>query len=62
MGIKKINVLYISHELKSIGGSTKSLLNMISSLEGKIYPIIIVSTYGESCKEFEKNGIEALRP
>lgn len=53
-----INVLYISHESKSIYGSGRSLYNMIRSLEGKIKAVVVVPKQGIAYDFFKSNGVK----
>jgi glycosyltransferase involved in cell wall biosynthesis len=53
-----INVLYLSHEGSDIGGSTKSLMNMISSLKGQVNPIVIAPAMGHASEYVLAQGVE----
>lgn len=52
-----LNVLYISHEKASVLGSSRSLLNMIHSLRGKVNAFVIVPMKGEAYNYFKTNNI-----
>ena len=54
----KINVLYLSHEGGSVGGSTESLLNLIHSVRAFVNPIVVVPVKGEACKCYDELNIE----
>ena len=52
-----LNVLYISNQG---GGAPKSLLNMIKSLRGQVYPIVLFENDWYDYQAFVKEGIECL--
>lgn len=52
-----LNVLYISHEGDTVLGSSRSLLNMINSLRGKVNAFVIVPTKSEAYNYFKANNI-----
>lgn len=51
------NVLYVSHEGNTVLGSSRSLLNMIHSLSGKVNAFVIVPSKGEVYDYFKANNI-----
>lgn len=52
-----INVLYISHESADVLGSSRSLFNMITSLYGKVNPIVVVPQKGPAFDFFSQKQI-----
>ncbi len=52
-----LNVLYISHEGNAVLGSSRSLLNMIHSLSGKVNAFVIVPSKGKAYNYFKANNI-----
>ena len=56
---KKIRVLYIS-DLIGWGGSTRSLVNMISSLPSNISPVVLLSGKGEVYECLVNMGVECI--
>lgn len=55
-----LNVLYISHESKSVLGSSRSLLNMIQSLNGKVNAIVVVPSKGAAYDFFYSHNINVI--
>lgn len=53
-----ITVAYFHHESNYRNGSTKSLLNMIHSLNGIVRPIVIFPSEGSTVEWFRSMGIE----
>src|SRR5690554_441010 len=56
----KVKVLYISHEGDSYGGATKSLLNLLSSVDNNICPIVIVPKTGKAYDFFIERNIQVF--
>lgn len=54
-----ITVAYFHHESNYRNGSTKSLLNMIHSLNGIVRPIVIFPSEGSTVEWFRSLGIES---
>lgn len=55
-----LNILYISHEYKNVLGSSRSLLNMIQSLKGKVNAIVIVPSKGSAYDFFYSHNIKVI--
>lgn len=53
-----LNILYISHESNSVLGSSRSLLNMIRSLKGRINAVVVVPSKGIAYKFFQENKVK----
>lgn len=60
--MKKITVLYICHERKTIGGAALSLLNLINSVKKYVYSIILLDNRQDSkvYDFFYNKGIECI--
>lgn len=56
---KRPNILYICPD-ESLGGSTRSLLNLILSIKGKIQPIVLLPSPNVAYDEFRRNDIETI--
>lgn len=54
-----ITVLYICPD-PSLGGSTRSLINLIASVKGEVYPIVLLPIKGEAYDYLVENGIETI--
>lgn len=52
-------ILYICPD-ESLGGSTRSLLNLILSVKDEIQPIVLLPSKNVAYEEFRRNGIETL--
>ena len=55
----KMNILYICPD-ETLGGSTRSLLNLILSIKEKITPIVLFSAQGNAYDKFKELGIECI--
>lgn len=55
----RVTILYICPD-DSLGGSSRSLLSMILSMKGDVYPIVLFSSRGLAYEEFQKYGIETI--
>lgn len=55
-----LTVLYISHESTTVFGSSRSLLNMIHSLEKEVRPVVVVPSAGAAYDYFKDNGIDVF--
>lgn len=55
-----ITVLYITHESKTIGGSTLSLINLLRSVSSHVNPIIVCPDYGPAVDLFREHGYRTL--
>lgn len=55
-----INVLYITHESKSIGGSTLSLINLLHSVSSHVAPIVICPDNGPAADLYREKGYKTL--
>lgn len=55
----KLIVLYICPD-ETLGGSTRSLLNMIQATKDMVSPIVLFSSEGVASAEFRRNGIETI--
>lgn len=55
----KLIVLYICPD-ETLGGSTRSLLNMIQATKDMVSPIVLFSSEGVASAEFRRNGIEII--
>lgn len=55
-----INVLYICTDWYSIGGSTGSLVNLISATRNTVSPIVLIHQHGEVEDYIQKLGIETI--
>ena len=55
----KLTVLYICPD-ETLGGSTRSLLNMIQAMKDTVSPIVLFCSEGVASTEFKRNGIETL--
>lgn len=56
---KRPNILYICPD-ESLGGSTRSLLNLILSIKDKIQPIVLLPSQNVAYDEFRRNDIETI--
>ncbi len=56
---KRPNILYICPD-ESLGGSTRSLLNLILSIKDKIQPIVLLPSPNVAYDEFRRNDIETI--
>ena len=56
---KRPNILYICPD-ESLGGSTRSLLNLILSIKDKIQPIVLFPSQNVAYDEFRRNEIETI--
>ena len=56
---KKLNILYICPD-ETLGGSTRSLLNMLQAIKDDVYPIVLFSAEGVASEDFKRNGIETI--
>lgn len=54
---KKLNILYIAID-GNLGGSTRSLYNLIDSIKDRIYPIVLFGAYGTGYDYYKQKGIE----
>lgn len=55
----RLTVLYICPD-ETLGGSTRSLLNMIQATKNIVSPIVLFSSEGLASEEFRRNGIETM--
>lgn len=55
-----ITVLYITHESKSIGGSTLSLINLLRSVRSHVIPIVVCPDNGPATNLFREQGYKTL--
>lgn len=58
--MRKIKVLYISHEYNKILGSTLSLDNLINSVKKEVDPIILIPKEGIVCEYFKNKGYKCI--
>lgn len=56
---EKINILYICPD-ETLGGSTRSLLNMLQATKDTVCPIVLFNAEGIASAEFRRNGIETI--
>lgn len=54
-----IEVFYICPD-ETLGGSTRSLLNMLQATHDTVHPIVLFNTEGVAPEEFRRNGIETI--
>lgn len=57
--MKKISVLYVCPD-NSYGGSSRSLLNLILSVQNEVTPIVLFPSPGRAFDEFKRYGIECI--
>lgn len=55
----KITVLYLCPDV-SLGGSTRSLINLIVSVKNEVIPIVLLPSMGEAYDAFIKIGVECI--
>lgn len=55
-----ITVLYITHESKSIGGSTLSLINLLRSVRSHVIPIVVCPDNGPATNLFREQGYKTF--
>ncbi len=55
-----VNVLFVSNDWDGKGGACMSLIDMISSVRNKIYPIVLLKYEGEVSRKMEELGIEFI--
>lgn len=56
---KKITVLYLCPDV-SLGGSSRSLINLIVSTKSEVIPIVLLPSMGEVYDVFMKMGVECI--
>lgn len=55
----KINVLYIVQDV-TLGGTSKSTLNLINSVKDNVRPIVLLRDYGPVYEKYKAEGIETI--
>lgn len=55
-----INVLYVTYASDNFDGATYSLMDLIESVKGYVYPIVMLRTYGCVYEYFRHHGIECI--
>lgn len=56
---QKLSILYICPD-DSLGGSSRSLLDLIRSTRAEVAPVVLFAKKGLAYEEFKKNGIESI--
>lgn len=56
---EKLNILYICPD-DSMGGSTRSLLDLVIAVNEHVHPIVLFSSYSEAWETFNNQGIETI--
>ncbi|GJG68794.1 glycosyl transferase family 1 [Prevotella lacticifex] len=57
--MQKINVLYIIQDV-TVGGTSKSMLNLIHSVKDSVNPIVLLREYGPVYDKYKQEGIETI--